>query len=613
MKKKRLLCLLLVSVMALSLLAGCGGEDKESDGKQKVTVALWGSQLLENYSQFLCDEFPDVDFEFTLATNSTDYYRFMNDHDDLPDIMTVRRFSMNDAGLIKDMMYDLGDTELAATFYGTYLENYTYDDGTVNWLPACADVDSLIINETLFNEYGIPIPNDYESFVYACKEFEKNGIQGFTSDFSADYTCMEVLQGFSIAELQSMEGREWRNKYESHLTDQLSKEVWVPAFEKFFDVMEVSGIDVKETEMVNMDAKEMYNQGKVAMYRGTGTDVIEYAGREGDKSMLMPYFGETENDNWYLSYPSFQVGASKKAMEDPEREQLIIDIMEAMLSEEGQSCISYGKNMIPYNKGVNLELLPELDNIKPYIEDNKMYIRLASSEMFSISQNVVQRIIKGEIATPEEAFKEFNKLMKEEDEEEAKTVTIDKAVSNDFTEEHGNMAASAVFNTVLAESGVDLVFGQSCYVSSDIYEGDYTEKDLGYLTNNDTGWPAIAKISGKQLKELVAYTLEHKNTRGAVSNDSTLYVSAGFEMDISRTDDGYKLNKLTVNGKEMKDDAQYSVLICSDYDLYTMQALEKIGCTDYNNDDGPFEKYIYKRIVEDGGQLEEPSDYMTIK
>ncbi|MGN0701879.1 MAG: 5'-nucleotidase C-terminal domain-containing protein [Lentihominibacter sp.] len=613
MKARKLLCLLLVSVMMLSLLAGCGGAASESGEKQKVTVALWGAQLLENYTQFLCDEFPDVDFEFTLATNSTDFYRFMNEHEDLPDIMTVRRFSMNDAGLIKDMMYDLGDTELASEFYGTYLENYTYDDGTVNWLPACADVDSLIINETLFKEYGIPVPNDYESFVYACREFGKNGIQGFTSDFSADYTCMEVLQGFSIAELQSMDGREWRNKYESRKTDQLSEKVWMPVFEKFFDVMKETGIDVKETEMANMDAKELYAQGKVAMYRGTGYDVIGFEGREGDKSVLMPYFGETENDNWYLSYPSFQVGASRKAMEDPEREQLILDIMGAMLSEEGQSYISYGKNMIPYNKGVNLELLPELDNVKPYIEENKMYIRLASSEMFSVSQNVVQRIMKGEIATPEEAFKEFNRLMKEEEATEETVVTIAETIPNDFTDEHGNMAASAVFNTVQAEADVDLVFGQACYVSSDIYEGDYTEKDFGYLANNDTGSPAIANLTGKQLKELVSYTLENDISRGAVSNDSTLYVSSGFEMDISRTGDGYKLNRLTINGREVDDNDKYSVLICSDFDLYTVEVMKEIGCTDYINDDGPFEKYLHKRLIEDGGQFEEPSDYITIR
>ncbi|MGN0312430.1 MAG: ABC transporter substrate-binding protein, partial [Lachnospiraceae bacterium] len=387
-KMKQLLCLLLALAMTGTMLAGCGTQNADSEtnenkqGKEKVTVALWGTQLLENYAQYLCDTFPEVEFEFTLATNSTDFYRYLNDHEDLPDILTVRRFSLKDAVLIKDLLYDLGDTELASTFYGSYLENYTYDDGTINWLPACADVDSIIINETLFKENNIEIPTDYDSFIAACEAFEKLGIQGFASDFGSDYTCMEVLQGFSISQLLSMEGREWRKQYESGLTDQLSEEVWMPVFEKFFDLKEKTGIGEAETKMTNQNPKELYIAGKLAMYRGTGTDVIAFPGREGDRSILMPYYGNTEGDNWYLTYPSFHVAASKKAMEDPKREELLLRIMEAMLNQEGQSCISYGKNMIPYNKDVTLELLPELDNIKPYIDQNKMYIRLASGEMF---------------------------------------------------------------------------------------------------------------------------------------------------------------------------------------------------------------------------------------
>lgn len=611
---KKFLSALLVLILTVSMLSGCGNKTAgTTEKKEKVRIALWGTQLLENYTQYLSDTFPDVEFEFTLATNSTDFYRYRNDHDDLPDILTVRRFSLKDAVLIKDLLYDLGDTELASTFYGTYLENYTYDDGMVNWLPACADVDSIIINETLFKEHNIAIPTDYDSFIAACEAFEKEGIQGFSSDFGSDYTCMEVLQGFGTSQLLSMEGREWRQQYESGTTNQLSENVWMPVFEKFYDMKDKVGLGEKEIEMVNLDPKDLYTAGKLAMYRGTGTDVIAFPGREGDKSILMPYFGDTENDNWYLTYPSFHVAASKKAMENPEREQLILKIMTAMLNQEGQSCITYGKNMIPYNKNVNLELLPELDNIKPYIEDNKLYIRLASSDMFSISQNVVQRILKGELKTPEEAFNAFNELMAEEKPSDTAVAHIDKSYSNQFTAELGNQAASAVYNTIRSEAGVDMVFGQSCYISSDIYAGDYTETDLGYLINNDVGNPVIAQLTGEQLFNLVSYTLSLKGSRGAVSNESTLYVSSGFEMDISKTDSGYKLNALTVDGKELDMDAKYSVLVCSDYDWFSIDAMKAVGCEDYKTDDGHFEKYVLKRLAEDGGQLEEPTDYMTLK
>lgn len=93
MKKKKLISGLLCLAMTATLLGGCAGQkttEETADGKEKVTIALWGNQLLEHYTEYLCDSFPDVEFEFTLATNSTDFYRFLNDHDDLPDILTVR-------------------------------------------------------------------------------------------------------------------------------------------------------------------------------------------------------------------------------------------------------------------------------------------------------------------------------------------------------------------------------------------------------------------------------------------------------------------------------------------------------------------------------------------
>ena len=73
MKKKSIVSCLLVLAMGGSLLTGCGskgGEEakeakaKETDGKEKVVLALWGNQMLDGYTQYLCEKFPDVDFRF---------------------------------------------------------------------------------------------------------------------------------------------------------------------------------------------------------------------------------------------------------------------------------------------------------------------------------------------------------------------------------------------------------------------------------------------------------------------------------------------------------------------------------------------------------------------
>ena len=634
---RKLLSMLLILVMTTSTLIGCGEQNntensateqvsaqeneekvqetvsEKKEGKEKVVVGCWGNQMLDTYTEYLCDLFPQVEFEFVLATNSTDYYRFRQDHDDMPDILTVRRFALKDAILLKDYLYDLSNTEMASTYYGSYLDSYTYDDGAVNWLPTCAEVDGIIINKTLFEEYNVPIPTDYESFVAACEAFEEAGIRSFVSDFSADYTCMEVLQGASIPMLQSIEGRKWRQQYESGATQQLSEEVWIPIFENFYDFKEKVGLGAEDAAYPNRTPKDMFSEGKAAMYRGTGADVITFPGRGQDKVLLMPYFGQAEQDNWYLTYPTFQIAASNKGMDDPEREKLILDIMTAMVNQQGQDHISYGKNMVPYKKDVTLELMPEMDNIKPYIEQNKLYIRLASNEMFRISKDVVQMILNDEVKNPKEALDAFNKELAGEEPGTEIVAHIDTGYSNDFTPEHGNQAASAIANTMRVLSGADLVFMQSCYVASDIYSGDYSQKDLGYLAKNDGGWPGLMELTGDQIYTLVERTLSMTGNRGAVCNDSTLYVSSGFEMDITKTEDGYTLNALTIDGKEMDRSASYSFLVYGDRDWYMTEVMKQLGISEVDTTGPKAEGYLMQRLVEEGGQLEAPTDYITLR
>ena len=607
----------LVAVLLLLLVAGCGKQDKSSatssSGKEKVTIALWGNDLLENYTGYLVKKFPEVEFQFVLATNSTDYYKYRNKNKDLPDILTVRRFSMRDAVELKDLLYDLSNTELAGTFYGTYLDSYTYNDGTINWLPACAVVDSIIADKTQFERNGIPLPQDYASLVAGAQALEAKGIKGLSADFAEDYTCMEILQGFGIIQLNSMEGREWRQQYESGKTHQLSEKVWLPVFERFFDLKEKMGWTAAETTYSNWYPKKQLTEGKQAMYRGTGTD-LELFVRKGAENIMLPYLGNSQKDNWFLTYPAFQVAASKKGMESPKRRKLILDIMAAMLNQDGQNNINSGNNMVPYNKNVKLELMPSLANLKPYIKENKMYIRLASNEMFKISRIVVHKILRGELKTPQAAVDAFNEELKKDNVPDPIVARIDKGYSNDFTPEHGNQAASAVMNTVRKLVGADLLFVQACYASGSVYAGEYTQKELSYLTHNDAAWPIVAHMTGDQIYELVERTLAAKSGYGVISNDSTLYVSSGFEMDLSRSKEGgYKLNKLTIKGADLDRKAKYSILLMGDRGWTKGLVITEMGIKDYTYDVEKCYKYLYKHLAEKKGKLEEPTDYIKLR
>ncbi|MDD6564662.1 MAG: hypothetical protein PUF08_06240, partial [Clostridiales bacterium] len=111
----------------------------------------------------------------------------------------------------------------------------------------------------------------------------------------------------------------------------------------------------------------------------------------------------------------------------------------------------------------------------------------------------------------------------------------------------------------------------------------------------------------------VEETLALTANRGAICNDSTLYVSSGFEMDITKTDDGYKLNTLTKDGKKLDRNATYSVIIYGDRDWYIPAIEDAVGIEKLDIDVPKAIDILTKRLVEDGGQLDEPTDYIVLR
>ena len=611
MRRKTWLAPLLAGLV---LLAGCGegpaARPEADGGRETVTVALWSDQLTERYGTYLREAFPEVDFSFYVATNSTDFYRFKERHGDLPDILTVRRFALRDVADWRDSLLDLSDSQLANTFPQSYLRSYTYSDGTVNWLPACAEVDGILVNRELVEENGISLPTDDQTFLDACAAIKELGIRPFQSNFEADYTCMEILQGLSVSSLTSQAGREWRQRYESGQTDELSEDVWLPVFERMLDFIGYAGITRSDLEGDTAEIFDDYKSRRTAMIRGTCDEAVKYGAEEG--TVMIPYCGEAEENSWYLTYPAFQVAASAGAEESPARKQLIFDIMEAMLNQEGLRHIATGENMIAYNRGVELAFSPLLAPMQSCLDSNRLYIRLASADMFSASREVVQGMITGEYSDARSAYDAFNEAMRADGGAAPAAAHIGTGYAYAFRPDGGSQAASAVMNTLREELGTQLLVGQSVNVAGNIAAGDYTEAELGFLTMGETVDILLCRMTGGQLYAYLDGVLAASGRRGAVVNDSALYVSSGFEMEIRRTEDGYALDRLTAGGEELERESTYSVAVLGNETLMHKDLLAAAGVTDYTRSDRAYKQILVDRLA-GGGQLAGPADYITLK
>lgn len=178
MKKKRwsrLLALLLVLGLSVSLLAGCGAESTDAaaskEDAETIQVYLWTTNLYDTYAPYIQSQLPDVNIEFIVGHNDLDFYKFLQENGGLPDIITCCRFSLHDAAPLKGSLMNLAMTNEAGAVYNNYLTNYMNEDGSINWLPVCADAHGFVVNRGLFEKYDIPLPTDYDSFVSACQAF----------------------------------------------------------------------------------------------------------------------------------------------------------------------------------------------------------------------------------------------------------------------------------------------------------------------------------------------------------------------------------------------------------------------------------------------------------
>lgn len=556
-------------LLALPLaLAGCSAPSETASSKRDtVTVYCWSEHMLySGYAAYVQKQVPEADVVFVTGRNQMGYYEFMEENGALPDILTVRRMSMIDAAQLKDCLLDLSETEVAASFNNIYLENYRFEDGSINWLPACGEVEGYIANLDLFEQYDVPIPTDRASFDAACEAFKDAGIIPYSNDFGMDYTCLATLQGLSIQELMTGPGITWRTAYESGSVHQLDDTIWPSAFERLERQLKIWDTPAEAAEWNYTGMLPPFQEGKAAIMRGTGNDVIDFK-KDGMNVGMLPYFGDTENDNWLLTYPSFNVAAGKHITEDEEHKTLCMKVLEAMFSEGAQNILAGNHNMIPYNEGITLQLDESMANLQDYISRNHLYLRLASSEIFAASKETVGKMVAGQY-TAKEAFEAFNAMLGQKKAPGTETaITFPKGYPNAVDPDSGNPAASAMTNTLRAYNGSDIVIAHGSSYSGMVYAADYTAEQVDWMVTDSNSICCYERdLTGAEVKKLLDAVLTREFGGMACLNNYLLPVLSGCEMTVQRDSKGYHLQKVTLNGKELSDtDSFHVTYIASSY------------------------------------------------
>ncbi len=561
-RKRGLFFLLAVLAAAACLLTGCGAQKSEAqEDAETIQVYLWNTTLYENYAPYIQSQLPDVNIEFIVGNNDLDFNKFLNENGGLPDIITCCRFSLHDAAPLKDSLMNLATTNEAGAVYNPYLSSFKNEDGSINWLPVCADAHGFLVNRGLFAKYGIPLPTDYNSFVSACQAFAKHGIRGFDADYTYDYTCMETLQGLSVSELSSAEGRKWRAAYSDPANTEkvgLDDTVWPTAFKNFEQFIRDTGLNAADLTLNYDDIMDRMRGGELAMCFGSSAGV-KILQDEGIDTTFLPFFGQ-DGQQWLMTTPYFQVALNRELEQDSARRDKAMQVLHVMLSEEAQNRIVYdGQDILSYSQNVSLRLTDYLEDVRPVVEQNHMYIRIASNDFFSISKDVVSRMIAGEY-TAEQAYQAFNaQLLADEPASDAAVLTSDKGYSNVFHADGGNAAFSVMANTLRGVYDTDVLIAAANSFTGSVLAADYTEKMAASMIMPNSLLAYQRTMNGAELTETVRAFVEGCEGGFTPFNRGSLPVVSGIAIEVKEENGGFTLTGIKRDGKPLREDDSVTV------------------------------------------------------
>ena len=615
---RRLVSVLAALVMAVSLLAGCGTKTaepvQEQEDAQTIQVYLWSTSLYETYAPYVQSQLPDVNIEFIVGNNDLDFYKFLQENGGLPDIITCCRFSLHDAAPLKDSLMNFAMTNEAGAVYNTYLNSFKNEDGSVNWLPVCADAHGFVVNRSLFEQYGIPLPTDSESFAAACQAFEKVGIRGFTADYAYDYTCMETLQGLSAAELTTTAGRKWRTAYSDPANTArvgLDDTVWPGAFERMARFIQDTHLTAEDLEHTYDDVMNLFRNGEVAMYFGSSAGVNMFQD-EGIDTIFLPFFSQN-GEKWLMTTPYFQIALNRDLEQDTARHEKAMKVLNVMLSEEAQNrIIADGQDVLSYSQNVPLRLTEYMKDVRDVVEENHMYIRIASNDFFAVSKDVVSKMIAGEY-TAKQAYQAFNARLLAEDApaDDEIVLTSGKSYSNVFHKNGGNASFSVMANTLRGVYGTDVLIAAANSFTGSVLKADYTPKMAASMIMPNSLLAYQRAMTGAELKETVRAFVEGCEGGFVPFNRGSLPVVSGIAVEVKEASGSYTLTGITRNGQPLRDDDTVTVTcLATAKQMAPLLADKSAGFTGGDEQ----VKSTWTEYVSGGGAaLAEPENYMTLR
>lgn len=585
------------------ILSGCATTNTQTTDDDPLTIYLWDTDLIKDLAPYLHKQFPNTDIEFIAGNNDTDLYSYLEEHGELPDIITVRRFSGKDATDLQPYLMDFTSYDVVSEFSSYSLQYYKNQDSTINWLPICGIPQTIIANATLFEQYGLELPQSYEDYVNVCKTFNENGIKPYSMDLAEDWSSHELIQASGVSELTSLEGLEWRSQAESSKGEiSFDDKMWKTIFSNTQTLLNDSYFTQEDLNVDTNEAMELFVSGQAAMFHGSPVHFKQCQEQMDAKLVRIPYFSPTSNEGYIYMAASLHIAFNKELEKDSNKLDTALKVLECMLSQEGQTLIANGLSVISFNLNVS-SITDDMIGLENEIKNGNFYIRYASQKSFDASVKAVTGLLTGSMDT-NQAYESFKNVMNKKNEASDSSITFKKEYSLSLDEKNARQAASSILTTIRKDQDTTLALAPYYFFTSSIYKGKCTDARLSLMIAqkpNDSSL-YIETMNGSEIKELVNTYLTSSDSEFHPSTKYELPIASGMKLVVKKEKSGFVLQDILMSGKSIQDNKEYSILLSDGLTKDEMTSLPNTTLS-----------ASWLQAIKNKSQCEKPEDYIEVE
>lgn len=353
----------MVSMVVVGTLSGCGSSGKESskegDGGEVVInfeIHVANPKEQESVTYNIVQAFNEknagkykVEFQAADTESHSKNMKLAASDNTLPEIFWLDASEApeySNAGVLLDLNDFLNEnTEIKAALGG--MESAFTDDNGQYGLPYQCNVQGIFYNKELFDKVGVAYPTDettYEDMLGMLAKFKENGI--------TPLSIGSKNSGFAMWEFNETLARYgWEENIDSILAGdkKFNNEDLVTCFEKLKGLAEAGAFPENMATIEYFDAKQLFNEGKAAMF-GTGQwDCAEFDKNIGEKIGF--WWGPTFTDSDYdqevaMKVPSAPIVVNAEVAEDEEVQEAVFEFLKFYYSKEAAE-LSYEGSIFP--------------------------------------------------------------------------------------------------------------------------------------------------------------------------------------------------------------------------------------------------------------------------